>query len=44
MLGINANKHVLYGVVAVVLWPTVAFSWSKGGFASIPVCRPRIPT
>jgi hypothetical protein len=23
MLGINANKHVLYGVVAVVLWPTV---------------------
>ena len=44
MLGINANKHDLNGVVAAVLGPNVAFSWSKGGFASIPVWRPRIPT
>ena len=44
MPDINTNKHVLYGVVAVVLGLTVAFSWSKGEFAPIPVCRPRIPT
>jgi hypothetical protein len=44
MPGINTNTRVLYGVVAVVLRLKVAFSWLKGGFAPIPVCRPRIPT
>ena len=44
MPGINTNKHVLYGVVAVVLGLTVAFSWSEGRVRIRPVYRPLIPT
>ena len=44
MPDINTNKHVLYGIVAVVLGLTVAFSWSEGRVRIRPVCRPLIPT
>ena len=44
MPGINTNKHVLYGIVAVVLGLTVAFYWSEGRVRICPVCRPLNPT
>ena len=47
ILGINTNKHVLYGVgcsssLGARRWSVHSFFRSKGEFASNPVCRPQV--